>query len=120
MLSKDDWMKTAEYQAARVYGEKYARWFAFRRFAAGPLGILTLVGAFGFGAYWLWSHVSVPATPGRLPTAFWVLSAALVVGTFVAFRPSDKFRTAAGLLVRGVIVGLLWLGFITYAVTASL
>lgn len=119
MLSKDDWMKTAEYQAARVYGEKYAGWFAFRRFLAGPLGILVIAGSLGLGAYWLWNHVGVPATPGRLSTAFWVLAVALVIGTFVAFRPTGKFRTAAALLVRGVVVGLLWLGFLTYAVTVA-
>lgn len=121
MLSKEDWMRTAEYQAARVYGEKYAGMFMFRRFLVGPIGILTLVGTLGFGAYRLWNHVGIPAAgPGHLPTAFWVLTVALGIGTFAAFRPTGRFRPAAVLLVRGVVLSLLWLGMATYAITASL
>ncbi len=116
MITKEEWNRRAELAAAAAHGEKYAGYYRFKRYAAGPLGIATGTGILGLGAYWTWNHVHLPsatAGPGHLPTAFWVFLVLLVVGTFIAFRPG-RFVPAAATLVRAVVFSLLWLGFVTY------
>lgn len=111
-LTKTQWRDIAEAQAAAEYGKKYAGWFMFRRFLAGPVGVLVLAGAGGLGAYALWRHLP-SVSSGSLSTGFWVIVALLAIGTFVVFRPG-RFVPAALLVVRAVVVALLWLGVAVY------
>lgn len=117
-LTKNEWNRHAEIAAAHKHGENHVGWYLFRRYGAGPTAVLVVLGALALGARWLWTHARLPgAGVAGIPVAFWVLLVALILGTGVAFRPARTVRPAAATLVRLVVVGLLWLGLITYAVT---
>ena len=119
MLSTEQWMRIAEAEAAAHYGRKHARLFMFRRFLVKPIGLLTLAGLAGLGAYLLWTHVHLPSVgsgPAHLPAAFWAFVILLGVGTFVAFRPG-RVIPAAAILVRAIVISLLWLGVAAYGIT---
>lgn len=122
-LTRDEWKRQVEIAAAHKHGENNAGWYVFRRYGAGPLGILVIVGMLGYGAYWVWHHLSLPATgdgPAGLPVLFWIALVALILGTAYAFRPTHRFRPMATTMIRAVVAGLLWLGFLTYAITVIL
>lgn len=119
-LTRDEWKRHVEIAAAHKHGENNAGWYVFRRYGAGPLGVLAIAGTLGWGAYWLWNHISLPDVgngPAGIPALFWVFLVALILGTGFAFRPTDRFRPMSSTLLRAVVTGLLWLGFVTYAVT---
>lgn len=114
MLTKDQWMKIAEAEAAASYGKKYAGFLMFRRFMAGPLGVV--VGALVLGAalYFGATHLHAPKlSAGHLPTVFWIVVVGLALVTFVVFRPG-RIVPAAATLVRAVVFAMLWLGVVAY------
>lgn len=118
-LTKEEWDRQAERSAAAKFGEDHAAWYTFKRYGLAPTAIGVGLIAVAVGVHWLWSHLRVPTIgAGRtgLPALFWILLAALVVGTVTAFRPRE-FTPAATMLVRAFVTGLLWLGFVTYGIT---
>lgn len=120
MLTKDEWKKNVEIAAAHKHGEQNASFYVWRRRLAGPWGVVLAVVVFGLAVRWLADHVSLPDTgsgPSGLPVLFWILLTALLLGTGWSVRPTRAFRPAAALLIRAVVLGLLWLGFVTYAIT---
>jgi hypothetical protein len=118
VITKDEWNRRAEFAAASKFGEDHAAWYIFKRYAAGPVGVVAAAGTLGLGGYWAWNHVHLPSAglgPAHLPAVFWVFLVALALGTVITFRPG-RFVPAATALVRGVVFALLWLGFVTYGV----
>lgn len=118
-LTKEEWNRQAERAAAAKFGEDHAGWYTFKRYGLAPTSVLTGLGVVALGIRWVWTHLHLPAAAGgrgHFPALFWVFLAALIVGTAVAFRPRD-FTSAATQLVRAVVLGLLWLGFIVYGLT---
>jgi hypothetical protein len=117
-LTKEEWNRQAERAAAASFGEKHAGYYTFKRYAAGPLGILGLAGLLIGGATWAWNHVHLPSAgtgPAHLPVLFWVFLIGLAIGTVVAFRPG-RIVPAAAVLMRAVVFSLLWLGVVTYGI----
>lgn len=119
-LSRTEWRDVAEVEAARSYGKKYAGWFAFKRFGAGPLGIVVVVAALGLGARWVWTHVrsllagtDVAVSGGHtLAVAFIVLTLA----TFIAYRPGRSPSMPVALVVKLLVFGALWLGLFAFLI----
>lgn len=114
-LTKDQWMKIAEASAASHYGEKYAGWFMFRRFMAGPVGIATGALVLSVTGYLALTHLHLPRMTGggHLPVAFWVVVVGLALVTAFTFRPG-RIVPAAAIIVRGALFALLWLGVASY------
>lgn len=118
MLTRQEWHRAAEYEAARYYGKKYAGWYLLRR-NAGPIAILLGLGAAGGGAWWLWDTVSgavsgAPVGSGVPAWSLVVLLLAVVSGAVsvaTAIRRAAIPAAMAFILVHGVIV-LGILGFI--------
>lgn len=115
MLSRSDFFRTARTEAARVHGRKHAGLYNGLQFAPYWIG-LGLLGALGYGAWWLWDKatsfdgVDMPAdTKGGLPLWLWVALALTVAATFVAFRPGRPTDRLAVLALKGIGLGLLWL-----------
>lgn len=120
MLTKDEWKKHAEIAAAHKHGENNVGFYVWRRRLAGPWGVVLAVVVFAGVVRWLWKNISLPdmgTGTGGLPIVFWVFMVALIIATGVAFRPARTFRTFSATMVRAAVIGLLWLGFITYAIT---
>jgi hypothetical protein len=124
MLSKEEWNAVAERAAAADYGTRHARWLRFRRFGAGPAGILLVAGAVGLGVWWVFAHLIRPAfdhqwvrSDASLPIAFWLFAAVALIATIYAFRPRIIPPAPSLRFLRAVVAGLIWLGLLTYAVT---
>ena len=73
----------------------------------------------GFGVYKLTRGIHVGHGPGGLPTVFWIFLVLLVAGSVWAFRPRG-FTSAALMIVRWFVLGLLWLGVVIYLIAATL
>jgi hypothetical protein len=120
VLTKDEWKKNVEIAAAHKHGEDNASFYVWRRRLAGPWGVVLAVVAFGLVVRWLTHHVHLPSAsggPAGLPVLFWILLVGLILGTGWSFRPARTIRPAATTLIRAFVIGLLWLGFVTYAIT---
>jgi hypothetical protein len=120
MLSRAEWMHEADRSGALEWGRRHPNLSAARH-GIVPVSLLILIGAAGWGAWWLWSHLTVPSmpeatdiTPG-LPSAFWVVAALVLVGTVFTFRPRSTPTPAHLLIVKVIVAGLVWLGLSTYA-----
>lgn len=116
MLSRTEWMSEAERSAARKFGEQNAGLFMFRRWLAGPMGVLALAGLLGAGLYWLWNRIGDALSgAGHLPgLPFWIAATVLLVITGIVFRPRPLPTPGVMLLFKASVMGLLWLGLLTY------
>jgi hypothetical protein len=71
-----DRLAVARQSAWRQFGRRHYRLFVgfdIARALAGPVAVLVLLGAVGYGLWWMWLHLS----PGRL--AMWSAAAAVVL-----------------------------------------
>lgn len=119
MLSRREWMEIAERSAAVKFGDRHYRKFMVRRFVAGPAGIATALGACGWGAWWIWSHIHAPSAPGGISgTALAVVAFLLLIGTLIVLRPRAVPTPAHLLIVRVAVLGFAWLGLAAYSTAA--
>jgi hypothetical protein len=119
-MTRSEWWSVAEKSAAEHYGRKYASFFMFRRWMAGPLGVVLAAGAFGWGAWWVWTHAAAAFTrPGAgLPSGVWVLAGAWLVVTVVAYRPGRGFAMPGFRIVKGFVVVAGWLTLAGYVIAS--
>jgi hypothetical protein len=119
-LSNDEWSTAAWKSAAETHGRKNAGWYSAMHYAP-HFGIAAVVGALGFGAWWLFTHARAAlagAGEGTAPAAhatagvpiwIWLAGAILAVVTVVAYRPGRIPAMGGAVFAKAAIVTGLWL-----------
>lgn len=117
-LTKDEWMRTAEYAAAAEWGKDHKGWFVFRRFGLPVLLVALPLGVIGFLGWRTWNAMAgaFSGHSAGVPTAFWVIGTVLVLSTAIAFRPRAIPASTHSLMLKAVALLVLWLGFIAYGI----
>jgi hypothetical protein len=130
VLTREQWAKAAELEAAKVHGRKHAGFYSVRHYAPVYVALFA-VAALGYGAWWVWqqlaAHFASPDTatwPGTVsragvPLWTWVALALLVIGTAYAFRPGRIDRNGV-LLAKVFGLGLVWLLLIGFTASTAL
>lgn len=122
MITREEWMRTAEHAAAAKFGERHSGWLTFRRIYAAPVAVLVALGAIGFGGYLLWAKVVRPVFGGGahfsagLPIAVPVLAVVLLLATVIVFRPKDSSSLFSVMLLKVFVIGSAWLGLLGWTI----
>lgn len=119
-LSNDEWSTAAWKAAADTHGRKNAGWYTAMHYAPHT-GIAIAVGALGFGAWWLFTHVkdavvgagssTAPAAHAAagIPLWIWFAAVILAVVTVIAYRPGRIPAMGGAVFAKAAIVIGLWL-----------
>lgn len=112
-ISTEEWDRAAALAAASDHGRRHRSWYVAQRYAPHAMGLI-LLGALGFGGWWLWDHVGRLVSGvhvsgrGGLPVWFFAAVIALAVVSLIAFRPGriDRLGVLAG---KFVLIGAAWI-----------
>lgn len=118
MISKDEWRTIAQRAAAAKYGERRARYYAWRRWYAMPTGVAAGLALIGLGCWWVKVHAVDPVLHGsgpHVPVGL-IVFAALVIGlTVVVFRRRIVPQSPTVMLGTRAVAVLAWFALTGYA-----
>ena len=125
MLTREQWGHAAEKAAAEAHGRDNKGFYVARHYAPYWIGAI-LLGALGFGVWWVITRVNrlmsggVHLTAqGHLPVLFFAATGALIIATVYAFRPGRIDRLGV-LTVKILVVGAAWIFWAVYLIGFAL
>jgi hypothetical protein len=130
VITRDEWAKAAELEAAKVHGRKHAGFYSVRHYAPVYLA-LAAVAAAGYGAWWVWhqlmAHLAASGTdtlPGTIVHSdipAWTLVAGLllVAATVWLFRPG-RIDRAGVWVAKWTLVPVAWLFLLGFTISSAL